>query len=268
MCINIFTLIISFLGGVFDYTQPKQPQDRGLAPAWFPQSKTRCRNRRAICDQRIFRSMRPAAGQVRNRKTRAHRGTAHKPGLPEVRFLASNRVSSALCIRSGRISGAVATPARTAPCPQAQRGDRQFPGTYTGRRAWVENRGSGGYSVGSIRTISLPEQRRSGVASSEKKTSVTIPSSRPETDKQSLVTYYEHLRSLVLSGGIREVRDGLAVMLQKGMAAWMTVCSSCRQALTPTRSAPVEQVLPDEQYSQMVDLFANIALKRMKEVFI
>ena len=95
---------------------------------------------------------------------------------------------------------------------------------------------------------------------------MTTPPS--ETDKQSLTALYEQLRTRVLSGRIRGVRDGLAVMLQKGMAAWMEVCLSCRQTITKKHLAPIEQVLPDEQYGALIDLFANMAMNRIKEVFV
>jgi len=94
----------------------------------------------------------------------------------------------------------------------------------------------------------------------------TSPSSRPETDKQSLITTYEQLRTRVLSGRIQGMRDGLAVILQKGMAAWMEVCSSCRQAIHKKHSVSIEEALPDEQYGAVVDLITNMALNQMKEV--
>ncbi len=90
----------------------------------------------------------------------------------------------------------------------------------------------------------------------------------PEVGKQSLINRYEQLRTRVLSGRIQRGRDGLSVMLQKGMAAWMEVCSLYRQAITKKRVAAIEQVLPDEQYGALIDLFANMAMNRIKEVFV
>ena len=97
---------------------------------------------------------------------------------------------------------------------------------------------------------------------------MTSQSSQLETDKKSLVTSYEQLRTRVLSGRIQGVRNGLAIILQKGMAAWMEVCASCRQTATKKRAASREDALPDEQYGAVVDLITNMALNQMeKEVW-
>jgi hypothetical protein len=88
----------------------------------------------------------------------------------------------------------------------------------------------------------------------------------PEADKQSLIARYEQLRKRVLSGRIQEMRDGLAVLLQKGMAAWMEVCLACRQTITKKCLTPIDDALPNEQYGALIDLFVNMALNRIEEV--
>jgi len=93
----------------------------------------------------------------------------------------------------------------------------------------------------------------------------------PKTDEQPLVTNYEQLRSRVLSGSIWGVRGGLAVLLQKGMASWIKVWSSCQQALTvlkASRCTTAEQKLPEEQYDKLVNLFTNMALNRLQEIHV
>lgn len=97
---------------------------------------------------------------------------------------------------------------------------------------------------------------------------MTSPFFQLETDNKSIVTSYEQLRTRVLSGRIQGVRNGLAVILQKGMAAWMEAFASCRQTVTKKRTASWEDALPDEQYGAVVDLIANMALNQMeKEVW-
>lgn len=95
-----------------------------------------------------------------------------------------------------------------------------------------------------------------------------VSCSQSGADKRSLVDHYERLRTRVLSGRIREVRDGLAVMLQKGMAAWMQLCSPCREIDRKKHLYSIEKALPDEQYGALIDLFTNMAMNQMKEVFI
>ena len=78
---------------------------------------------------------------------------------------------------------------------------------------------------------------------------------------------YEQLRSHVVVGRVSGVRHGLAILLQKGMAGWMEVCSSCQAAVVPTafRSSSGEDYLLDEHSSELVDLLANMALKQLME---
>ena len=88
-------------------------------------------------------------------------------------------------------------------------------------------------------------------------------------DAQVVVTHYEELRSRVVSGRIRGVRRGLAILLQMGMATWMETVSSCPPLAGPvTRpGAPSSKIrLPDERCPALVDLLANLALNRYMEV--
>ncbi len=125
---------------------------------------------RAIRNQRILRSVRPATGQVRTCQTRTRGGATYQSGSPAVRIFASNRVSSSPCIRTRRIGDIAAPPTWTTSCSQAQRGNCQFSETRTGRRPRVADCGFDEDTTRSIRTISLSEQYRSGVASSRKNT--------------------------------------------------------------------------------------------------
>jgi hypothetical protein len=83
------------------------------------------------------------------------------------------------------------------------------------------------------------------------------------------VDKYEKLRAKVLSGRIHTARDGLVVILQKGLAAWLEVCGSCRETTSTTKqSASIEQMLPDEEHGALIGLFTNMALNQIQEVMI
>ncbi len=72
-----------------------------------------------------------------------------------------------------------------------------------------------------------------------------------------------------MTGRIRGVRRGLTILLQMGMAMWMETVSSCPPYLEPvTRpsAASIETRLPDERCPALVDILANLALKRLKEI--
>lgn len=72
-----------------------------------------------------------------------------------------------------------------------------------------------------------------------------------------------------MAGRIRGVRHGLAILLQRGMAAWMDAASSCAPIAGPaTRPGPTssETRLPDERCPALVDILANLVLTRFLEV--
>ena len=88
-------------------------------------------------------------------------------------------------------------------------------------------------------------------------------------DAQVLVAHYEELRRCVVAGNTRFVRHGLAVLLQRGMVAWMEACSAYLPDIDPvTRSSAstCETRLSDERHPALVDLLANLALDRLVEV--
>ena len=92
----------------------------------------------------------------------------------------------------------------------------------------------------------------------------------PTTHGESVgVAHYEELRSRVVAGRIRGVRHGLAILLQRGMAAWMDAASPCPVFASPaTRPGATssETRLPDERCPALVDILANLALTRFMEV--
>jgi hypothetical protein len=88
-------------------------------------------------------------------------------------------------------------------------------------------------------------------------------------DAQALVVQYEELRRCVVAGNTRFVRQGLAVLLQSGMVAWMEACSACLPGIDPVARSNVftnETRLSDERHPALVDLLANLALNRLAEV--
>ena len=86
-------------------------------------------------------------------------------------------------------------------------------------------------------------------------------------DTDTTVAHYEHLRRHAVSGRISGIRHGLAVMLQKGMAAWMEQLASVQtlaETEPPDRTS-AEQRLPDGRCDELVDLLANLAMARLME---
>jgi hypothetical protein len=84
-----------------------------------------------------------------------------------------------------------------------------------------------------------------------------------------VVQRYEELRKRVVTGRIRGVRRGLAILLHRGMSAWMEAASSYSPCATPvTRSGLTSRDtrLPDERCPALVDILTNLALNRIMEV--
>lgn len=72
-----------------------------------------------------------------------------------------------------------------------------------------------------------------------------------------------------MAGRIRGVRHGLAVVLQMGMATWLSTVSFCTPIADPVAERdPTDsgKRLPDERRSAFVDILATLALNRFTEV--
>jgi len=94
----------------------------------------------------------------------------------------------------------------------------------------------------------------------------------PVFRQEAVESHYERLRHHVLSGYIAGVRTGLGVILHKGMAVWMDVCSSYQPSspkpAAQSHCSKINQILPDEQLAGFVELFTGMALNRIKEVYV
>ena len=115
-----------------------------------------------------------------------------------------------------------------------------------------------------VRPVRSPAQRRARVAAPGKKTPLTPPD--PTHGEPVGVAHYEELRSRVVAGRIRGVRHGLAILLQRGMAAWMAECARPSRPRRGPGATSSETRLPDERCPALVDILANLALTRFMEV--
>ena len=130
-------------------TSPHRRQDAHLARTRLPQPSPRARARPTVPGQRLLRSPRSPAGQVRDAAPCARGRRVRQRQRRPIRVVPPYVLPGATCLRGGRAAGAIAEAARTATAAQAQRrGGRglarrpgattaaQFPGTRrTGARA-------------------------------------------------------------------------------------------------------------------------------------
>ena len=84
-----------------------------------------------------------------------------------------------------------------------------------------------------------------------------------------VIAHYDEMRNCVVAGRVRDVRRGLTILLQMGMAMWMETlasCPPCADPVTRSRATSIETRLPDERSPALVDILANLALNRIMEV--
>lgn len=85
----------------------------------------------------------------------------------------------------------------------------------------------------------------------------------------AVIVDYEALRDQVVAGRVQSVRRGLSIFLQRGMAAWLETASSCpapEVAVSRPGVADRNARLPDEGFSALIDILANLALGQLTEV--
>jgi len=96
-----------------------------------------------------------------------------------------------------------------------------------------------------------------------------VTSPKPATATSTLVEHYEQLRRRVIAGAFSGPREGLVLLLHKGMATWMHECASCCAALepsTPASSTSTEQAIADDDRAELVFLLASMT-SRFTEVY-
>lgn len=84
---------------------------------------------------------------------------------------------------------------------------------------------------------------------------------------EHLVDEYENLRSCAMTGRVGMVRRGLTVLLQSGLASWMSVCRKTPRPKPVRPRAPGSRLreMPREQWSQIITLLADVAMQRFAE---
>ena len=95
------------------------------------------------------------------------------------------------------------------------------------------------------------------------------PTSATVSPNDELVSRYEELRRQVLDESTKIYRGpGLALLIHRGMRAWMDVSSSCSSAIpcsTNRRVSNREGVLISDQHSEIVTVLATMALHHYPE---
>ena len=255
--------IIVFTGG---YGRFAQNQTHIPPAARRFESATGGRAARKLSRQRVLRSGRLAAGQVRDAAPSRGRQATGQPGRQNV-WLLSTLVLSGTDSFSGVWSRrSVATQTGTAIRTQAGAGTDAVCGTTSTRRAGDLHSPTGRANCKALRYLGSPSQHRPSTTAS-KKTPVSPESAAVRFSDRRLVSAYEELR--YQAGHGRQQGPGLALMIACGFRSWMETCSqlfTTECSRTPI-SDRLEPSMPSGLRGEVVLLLVSMMLHRVsKEV--
>src|SRR5215471_5334011 len=165
------------------------------------QSAGRPGDRRVVQRQRLLRSERPPAGEIRNVAARSQRRLHREASRTALWLFASVLLSGSGDIHAWWLGGAGTAEARTERRSQAVAKDHGIHPADHRRRSRSE---SGCRRAEGVRHLRPPAEHRAGVRASEKKTTVAIArhdSPAYRTDSSEQVTRYEDLRRHVVDDG-------------------------------------------------------------------
>lgn len=242
--------------------RPRQAED--VTATRNPQpSPARCASS-FVPEQRLLRSQRRGAGEIRDAATGASGQAGGFPNGQGVRFLPPIVLPSRICFRAGRSAWITSPEARSKKRSQAHSGSDGVRGQAADRGAITEFHSAGRASAAQLPTESAPPQHRAA-ASAGKKT-ISLPPSRVAEpfEKDGLIAAYEGLRGQILNG---QRGPGLALFMRRGMREWMNACSLC-VAPSPTKeftAAPDEAVLPQGARTEIVLILAGMLLHGCQE---
>jgi len=238
---------------------------------WHTKCPSGGRCRRVILRQRIFRSSRSAASQVRDAAAGSPRWNDCFAGCKNVRFFACFVLSDTACLRPARISRFDASSSRPQTCSQV---DRRCDGIYFSlqkQKSVSSGDGSGNPDKTTFRIKRTSPQYRTSTTASAKKRAIDL--SEPDECLDHCVERYEQLRQMIL-----EARDyccqgwGLALLLHRGFAAWVyafsKIESSQKQSVVP--ATPVINkaclTIPDTIRGRMITTISDMVLSTLQEV--
>ncbi len=240
------------------------PKTATAPPGRRTEPQIRRRYGRVVSAERVFRSRRCGASQVRDAAASATQGTAREPSCSSLWFFPAFVLSGTSRFRRGWLGRITASQTRTTRRPQVDNGSDGFrqPDPGTGY-VFVLGRDRQAHSA-AVSDIHSPAQYRSPVEPS-KKTQLSADEATDCALHVELSTAYEQLRSQVLGVNGKPPRGpGLAVFLERGMKAWI---NAYRQwlALTPasrTARSPLSTTLRAPVQNDVITLLTGMLLER------
>src|SRR5262245_36575291 len=262
----VFTLLEPVHSTNADGRQRTRHQAEGSPTSRNAESATESGYRLAVSDLRLLRCRRYDPGQVRDVEAGSRRPATGNSSRKGFRLFTPFLLSGTTRIRAERANGIgtaetwssqrTQTHSRrdgVSPSSPRQRFDlgNRRPGADRERRIWC-----GGPSP----------QRRTSTLTAKKTAMNSTPTAPCAND--ALVAVYEELRRHVLDGSSRSFgAAGQAVLVQRGMKAWIDVASSC--LTSPSYKIPPashhDHVMASNQRGEIVLVLAAMALHQYPE---
>ena len=230
------------------------------------QSSARRGHSSVVPDERFLRCRRYDSGQVRDAAPGARRAAAGHSGDKSIWFLTPLFLSGTAGIRAERSVGIDTAETWPAQRTQADHRGHGVSQQSSSQRFIASDRGFGADREGRVRCGGPLPQHRTSTLTSKKTPMSRIPSAM--CGNTEIVAQYEELRRHVLDRSLGIHRgSGLALLIQRGMRAWMEVSSICSNTPSSTtlRASNGEDVLASDHRGEIVMVLAAMALHRYQE---
>lgn len=234
------------------------------SPDGFAESSSPGCPAREFSGQRVLRSGRFAAGQVRDAAARRGRPATGQPGSKGIWLLASVVLSGAGSLSRSWSRRAVATQTRAAVRAQADGRAYAVCGTTPSRRAGNLQPSAGRSNRTTLQRLGSPAQHRSS-ATASKKTAVSPEPAAISLADRRLVAAYEELRCQAAEGCRRG--PGLALLMARGFRCWMKASSQLLAnecSTTPALDSP-KPAMPSGLRGELIILLASMLLHRVSK---
>ena len=233
-------------------TRNTQPPPAGCTPSSLP-------------EQRILRSQRLAAGEIRDATTGPCGQAGGFPNGPGVWFLPPVILPSGIRLRARWLVRITSPEAWSEKRSQAHFGSDEVRGRAANPGAITEFRSAGRTGAAQLPRESAPPQHRAATSAGKKTPiSLLLAHTAVPLEKDGLIAAYEELRRQILNG---QRGPGLALFMRRGMREWINACSLC---LTPSpardfTAAPDQAVLPQGARTEVVLILAGMLLHGCQE---
>jgi len=229
---GIINLTINPKGKIHEKT--KRSQIRGAEKTGVFKSSRRAGYKRAIPTKRLFRSPRPAAGQIRNASSGTGPTTADRTDRPSVRFFPAIVLPGFGQFQTKRAAGSNTQQTWPPQGTQVERTGRKIHRRAKSPRGGGNFRQTGPTDKRPVRSGGAQTKYPTGCCAQEKKIALKMKPVQlivlnGATDP--LCEHYEQLRGYVLEASDTTSGQvyGLGVLLQKGMRAWIeATCEHCQ----------------------------------------